>query len=113
MRTAMLARSLLPSAFLLLGACSSGDPGSAGPPPPVYTSSCSPCHNEGLGGAPVIGDGADWEDRVAKGMRQVRENAITGFEGATGVMPPKGGRADLSDEEIIAVVDYMVAASVK
>jgi cytochrome c5 len=44
-------------------------------------------------------------------MSKVRQNAIDGFEGGTGIMPAKGGRLDLSDEEIIVLVDYMVEAS--
>ena len=111
MSTATPARFFLPLAVFLLTACSPGDSGSAGPPPAIYTSSCAPCHADGLGGAPIVGDSADWETRVAKGMRKVRENGINGFEGATGLMPPKGGRTDLSDEEINSLVDYMVEAS--
>ena len=39
------------------------------------------------------------------------ENAIKGFQGAKGVMPAKGGRADLKDADVKAAVDYMVAQS--
>ena len=74
-------------------------------------SSCLPCHGDDLGDAPKTGDVADWEARVAKGMSKVRQNAIDGFEGGTGIMPAKGGRLDLSDDEIIVLVDYMVEAS--
>jgi cytochrome c len=93
--------------LLLLGACSSGGPAA----PPAYVISCMPCHGDGLGGAPVTGDTDEWQRRIAKGMGKVRDNAINGLEGGTGIMPPKGGRPDLSDEEIIALVDYMVDAS--
>jgi cytochrome c5 len=108
-RIAVVLRHLvmaLPPA-LLLSACSP----SAGPPPPAYTSSCMPCHGDGLGGAPRTGDRNAWEARLAKGVEKVRRNAIEGLEGSTGVMPPKGGRIDLSDQEIAALVDYMIAAS--
>jgi cytochrome c len=44
-------------------------------------------------------------------MSKVRRNAIEGFEGGTGIMPAKGGRLDLSDDEITTLVDYMVEAS--
>lgn len=70
-----------------------------------------PCHGDGLGGAPVTGDRDEWARRIAKGTAKVHRNVIEGFEGGTGVMPAKGGRADLSDEEIIALVDYMLEAS--
>lgn len=77
-----------------------------------YENTCKECHEEGLGGAPRTGDSADWEQRVAKGMDTVRENAIMGFEGANGeIMPAKGGRPDLTNEEVNAIVDYMVDIS--
>jgi cytochrome c5 len=76
-----------------------------------YANTCAGCHAEGAGGAPKTGDSADWKQRVAKGMNKVRENAILGFEGATGIMPAKGGYADLSDEEVNAITDYMVDIS--
>jgi cytochrome c len=41
-------------------------------------------------------------------METLHSHAINGFQGAAGVMPPKGGRVDLSDGEIIAAVEYMV-----
>ena len=64
-----------------------------------------------LGGAPKTGDREEWARRVGKGLAKVRENAVKGFEGGTGVMPAKGGRADLADEEIVAIIDYMIEAS--
>jgi cytochrome c5 len=76
-----------------------------------YANTCAGCHGEGAGGAPKTGDAANWSQRVAKGMNKVRENAIVGFEGATGIMPAKGGYADLSDEEVNAITDYMVDIS--
>lgn len=36
------------------------------------------------------------------------DHSINGFQGETGVMPPKGGFANFSDEEVKAAVDYMV-----
>jgi cytochrome c len=77
----------------------------------IYVTSCSWCHDAGNGGAPKIGDKEDWERRTSKGMAMVYANAITGYEGATGIMPEKGSRQDLSDEDIKKIVDYMVEAS--
>ncbi len=73
-----------------------------------YESKCSVCHGFGIAGAPKPGDTADWRARVAKGMRVIYSNAINGFTGNTGVMPPKGGFTDLSDAQIRAIVDYMI-----
>ena len=79
--------------------------------PPLYVVSCSWCHNDGIGGAPITGDKEDWERRTAKGMAKVYSNAIDGYEGATGIMPAKGSRMDLSDEDIKKLVDFMVEVS--
>ncbi len=74
----------------------------------VYDMACFACHAQGIAGAPKIGDKALWEARIAKGMDTLFNNAINGFQGSAGVMPPKGGRMDLSDEDVKAAVTYMV-----
>jgi len=75
--------------------------------PQVYNAACLACHGGGIGGAPKTGVAADWSARIAKGRDVLNKHAIEGFQGV-GFMPPKGGRIDLSDEEIIAAVDYLV-----
>jgi cytochrome c5 len=40
-------------------------------------------------------------------MGSLNNNALNGLQGSAGYMPPKGGRSDLSDEEIIAAVQYL------
>jgi len=79
--------------------------------PQVYNSACLACHGTGIGGAPVVGDEAQWAPRLAQGIDVVKQHALKGFAGATGYMPEKGGRLDLSDAEIEAAVDYMVGES--
>ncbi len=75
----------------------------------VYNQACNVCHAApGIGGAPVFGDAAAWAPRIAQGMETLNQRAIEGFQGSTGVMPPKGGRVDLSDEEILSAVQFMV-----
>jgi cytochrome c5 len=77
--------------------------------PQVYNAACYLCHSPpGVPGAPHLGDAAAWAPRIAQGMETLNSHAINGFQGAAGVMPPKGGRVDLSDGEIIAAVEYMV-----
>ncbi|MGH8576067.1 MAG: c-type cytochrome [Gammaproteobacteria bacterium] len=77
----------------------------------VYDTACVVCHQTGVGGAPKIGDKAAWADRIAQGESTLADRAIKGFQGKAGMMPPKGGRADLSDEDVKAAVSYMVGAS--
>jgi cytochrome c5 len=73
----------------------------------VYNTACFACHGAGVGGAPKLGDAADWKPRLAQGAATLNKHALEGFQGKVGVMPAKGGRVDLSDEEIIAAVQFM------
>ena len=73
----------------------------------TYDTACKVCHAGGLAGAPKLGVAADWDARLKLGTDNIYKNAINGLNG----MPPKGGRADLSDETIKATVDYMLKMS--
>ena len=77
----------------------------------VFNMACMACHGAGVAGAPKMGDKAAWGSRIAKGAETLHKHALEGFQGSAGFMPPKGGRADLSDKSIINAVDFMVAAS--
>jgi cytochrome c len=75
----------------------------------VYKNVCIACHSPpGVGGAPAFGSLEAWAPRIAQGMDTLIDHALHGFTGDTGVMPKKGERPDLSDEEIIGAVKYMV-----
>ncbi len=77
----------------------------------IYDGVCFACHAQGLAGAPKQGDKATWADRLAQGNDKLYSNAINGYTGASGsMMPAKGGRADLSDDDVKAAVDYMITA---
>ena len=73
----------------------------------TYRTACAACHAYGAPG-PKVGDKAVWKARIAKGMDTLYTSAIKGT--AKG-MPPKGGRMDLTDAQVKAVVDYMVNES--
>lgn len=75
----------------------------------VYQEVCSVCHMNAIAGAPKFGDKAAWKDRVAEGKEKLYEHALKGYQGKAGFMPAKGGRADLSDDEVKAGVDFMVS----
>lgn len=79
--------------------------------PQVYNSACLACHASGAGGAPIVGDTTQWGDRIAQGLDTLTQHAIEGYSGAMGYMPAKGGRMDLSDEEVMNAVEYMVGES--
>ncbi len=72
----------------------------------VFTAACSACHATGAAGAPIKGDAAAWEPRVAKGRDTLLSHALNGFN----AMPPRGACGNCSDEEIANAVDYMIDA---
>ena len=77
----------------------------------VFDTACTACHGAGIAGAPKYGDKAAWAPRLAEGPGTLYTHALQGFQGKSGVMPPKGGYASLSDADVKAAVDYMVAAA--
>ncbi len=74
-----------------------------------YMASCFACHSTGAAGAPKVGDGngAEWTPRMEKGMDAVVTNAINGLN----TMPPKGLCFDCNDDDLRAIVEYMVENS--
>ena len=79
--------------------------------PQVYNQACLACHGAGVGGAPIVGDQAAWTARIAQDRATLTDHVINGYTGSAGYMPPKGGRVDLSDDEIIAAMQYMIDES--
>jgi len=77
----------------------------------VFEQACKACHGAGIGGAPKAGDAAVWAPRIAKGKETLYKHAVEGFTGTAGMMPPKGGRVDLSDDLIHQAVDHMLDIS--
>lgn len=73
----------------------------------IYKTNCFACHGTGAAGAPILGDAAAWAPRIAAGQDALVAAAING----KGAMPPKGGAMNRSDEEITAVVVYMMQNS--
>jgi cytochrome c5 len=74
----------------------------------AYQTACSACHAAGIAGAPKTGDRAAWGPRIAQGKATLYKHAIEGFNGKTGVMPAKGGRADWPDDLVKQAVDHML-----
>lgn len=68
---------------------------------------CAGCHKSGAGGAPMLG-AAGIGARASKGKDTLYKHAIEGFTGSAGVMPAKGGNPALTDDQIKAVVDWML-----
>jgi len=75
----------------------------------VFVSSCKSCHDTGKApnDAPQLSEQAEWKDRAGKGRADLYKSAIEGFTGYY-AMPPRGGDAARSDEEVKAAVDYIL-----
>ena len=75
----------------------------------IYNNLCTGCHTTGVANAPTL-DAAHWNARIAQGVDVLHRHAIEGYTGPDGgVMPPKGGNPALTDEQVIATVDWMLA----
>ncbi|HET7096916.1 MAG TPA: c-type cytochrome, partial [Casimicrobiaceae bacterium] len=72
----------------------------------VYDTTCMACHSTGAAGAPKLGDKAAWAPRIKTGVDALHASALKG----KGAMPAKGGNTALSEADVAAAVDYMVAA---
>jgi len=69
----------------------------------IYESVCTACHTAGVAGAPQPGSPAFQQRLDAKGIDGLVASAISGLN----VMPPRGGRPDLTDADIRAAITFM------
>ena len=69
----------------------------------IYDNVCSACHTAGVAGAPMLGEQMA-ERSSEKGLEMLVTNAINGIN----VMPARGGRNDLTDEQVQAAVEFML-----
>lgn len=77
----------------------------------LVKSVCFACHGTGAAGAPKIGDKAAWSARIAQGADTLLQHAKNGFQGKTGVMPPKGTCGNCTDSELKSAIEYMTSQS--
>ena len=73
----------------------------------IYKARCGLCHDSGAAAAPRINDRAAWALRLAQGKEPVYQSALKGKPDTA--MLPKGGFPELSDADVRAAVDYMLA----
>ena len=100
---------LITASVALMGVVSTANAESVGEK--TYKMACFACHGTGAAGSPKLGDKAAWTPRIAQGNAALHDHALKGYKGKTGYMPPKGGRADISDADVKAAVDYIVSSS--
>lgn len=71
----------------------------------IVTAVCLRCHGPGLMKSPKLGKAKDWAARIKDGKSTLYANAINGIN----KMPPRGGNKSLSDDDVKAAVDHMLA----
>jgi cytochrome c5 len=86
------------------GAAMAAAPGGTMSGEQVYNQFCGTCHLAGVAGAPVLGDTAAWQPRIAQGMDTLWDHTLNGIN----AMPPKGTCMACSDDDLRAALDYMV-----
>lgn len=74
----------------------------------TYQATCFACHGTGAAHSPEVGDQIEWEIRMEKGMDTLVQNTIAGLNG---IMPPRGLCATCSDEQLKAIVEFMLESS--
>ena len=77
----------------------------------IFGNLCTGCHTSGAGGAPKLDAAGIGARAAAQGVDELVKKAIAGFTGSAGVMPAKGGNPALTDEQVKAAVEWMVAES--
>ena len=70
----------------------------------VYQSACFACHLTGVAEAPKLDDPAAWEPRLGQGMAGLLQSVTDG----KGAMPPKGGFAHLTEDELRNAIGFML-----
>lgn len=71
----------------------------------IYGKACASCHAAGVAGAAKLGDKAKWAPLIKQGTDALVASVIKG----KGAMPPKGGAASLSNDDVKAAVEYMIS----
>ncbi len=74
----------------------------------AYQGSCAACHETGAAHAPEVGDVIEWEIRLEKGFDTLVQSTINGLNG---MMPPRGLCVDCSDDDLKAIVEFMLESS--
>lgn len=71
----------------------------------IVKANCFVCHAQGINGAPIIGNHKMWGPRAGQGLDTLVNHAMSGY----GLMPAKGGKEDLDEEDIRLAVSYMLS----
>lgn len=103
MKTFIVVTSCLLASSLFV-ACSKEDPdlalGEA-----TFNEVCKVCHLQAINGAPILGNEKMWASRKDQSLEVLVEHATNGY----GLMPAKGGREELTEDQIRAAIKFMLS----
>ena len=71
----------------------------------IYQQACASCHDEGVDGAPAIGDRNAWSQRSPLWSTVLFEHAEEGYR----AMPAKGDRPELTEQAVDAAGEYLLS----
>jgi cytochrome c5 len=103
----LVAQRIQPVGRVEFGGAGGGGAAGARSGEEVVKSTCAACHQAGVAGAPKMGDKAQWAPHIQHGLNTLVASAIKG----KGAMPPKGGNASLTDDEVARAVVFMANQS--
>ena len=69
----------------------------------IYNTYCVACHGTGVLGAPMKGDAAAWQPRIAQGSETMLRHAINGYNS----MPANGTCGDCTDDDIASTIAFL------
>lgn len=68
-----------------------------------WARSCALCHVDGVADAPLVGDAAEWQRRLARGEESVMRNVLEGYNS----MPPLGYCMACEISDFRAMIAFM------
>lgn len=71
----------------------------------LYNEHCFVCHYAGGAGSPKVGDEKAWNPRIKAGKDTLLKNTLKGIN----FMPAKGLCTTCTQDELSAIIDYMLA----
>ncbi len=75
----------------------------------IYDSSCRTCHGSPASGAPQAGDSKAWAPRVAQGRDVILGHILNGYQ----KMPPMGLCMQCSEDDFVALTEFMSGSQLK
>ncbi len=110
----MIGRLAIALALLMLTGCGKEDPAvvearaqKMQPAAPqlaeIWQRSCRNCHTVRDSGAPMAGDTAAWQPRLAQGLDTLTQHAMQGFKN----MPARGLCPDCTEADFRALIAFM------